>query len=325
MHPKDNLLNAIRRNHPLWVPNGLENTIRISPPIIERPTQAGYDAWGAPWSLEQAADGGTYPTCNGHPIKDITGWANTLCIPSMSDLDWSPVKRQADCIDRDENLVMGFVEMGLFERSYILLGMTAALMAYLDYPDIMQAMLRKIADYKIELISRFHEVARLDIVWYGDDWGTQSNLFLPIQVWRGIIKPETKRIYDCMKQRGIIINQHSCGKIEAIIGDMVTMGADMWNPCQPCNHLAELKTKYGDRLTFCGGIDSQFVLDRQGVTPDEVRAEVRMRINEMAYGGGYIAMPSHSVPYDQAIVSAMNDEINTYGKQYYRDHLLPAI
>ena len=69
--------------------------------------------------------------------------------------------------------------------------------------------------------------------------------------------------------------------------------------------------------TGCGGIDSQFVLGRSGVTPQEVRAEVRKRIDEMAKGGGYIASPSHSVPYDPAIVAAMQNEIAAYGRKIY--------
>jgi hypothetical protein len=50
---------------------------------------------------------------------------------------------------------------------------------------------------------------------------------------------------------------------------------------------------------------------------EEVRAEVRERIDEMALGGGYIAAPSHGVPYDPAPIEAMNDEIETYGRQAY--------
>lgn len=99
-----------------------------------------------------------------------------------------------------------------------------------------------------------------------------------------------------------------------MFGDIVEMGANVWNPCQPCNDLAGLKKRFAGRIAFCGGIDSQFVLDRPGVTVAEVRAEVRRRIDEMAAGGGYIAGPSHGVPYTPEIIAAMNDEIESYGK-----------
>jgi hypothetical protein len=316
--PKENLLRAIRRDHPEWVPDGLEATVTIASPVVERPAAAGLDDFGVHWSYEVGAEGGTYPTPGGHTINDICRWRDQVQIPDVSALDWSDVHAQAQAVDREACLVMGFVEMGLFERSYLLLGMEAALVAYVAETDEMAHMLGAIADFKVEVIAALHEHAQLDILWYGDDWGTQSNLFLPPAIWRQTIKPHTQRIVDRIRALGIVVNQHSCGKIESIVGDMVEMGADMWNPCQPCNDLAQLKREHGDRLAFCGGIDSQFVLGRPGVTAQEVRAEVRRRIKDMSAGGGYIAAPSHSVPYDPALVDAMHDEIATFGREVYR-------
>ena len=318
MTPKENLLRAIRRDRPEWVPNGMEAVVTLGPPVVERPGQAGLDAFGVEWSFEPGAEGGTFPTHGRQPISDLRRWREQITLPDVDAMDWAPVEARAREIDREQCLVQGFVEMGLFERSYLLLGMEQALMAYLEETEEMEALLAALADYKIALIARFHEAARLDLVWLGDDWGTQRALFLPPDVWRGTLKPQTKRIYDWMKARGLLINQHSCGKIEAIFGDLVEMGADLWNPCQPCNDLARLKREFGDRISFFGGIDSQFVLGRPGVTTEEVRAEVRRRIHEMAAGGGYIATPSHGVPYAPDIVAAMNDEIATFGHAFYQ-------
>ncbi len=315
---KDNILRAIKRDNPQWVPNGMEGVISLGSPVVERPKKAGYDAFCVVWVFDDRIMGGTYPAKDGNTITDIGKWMEQIQIPDVSEIDWEKIKEDARNIDREEYLVMGFIEMGLFERSYLLLGMEEALISCITEPNIMKDILGAIADYKIELISMFHNIAHLDIIWYGDDWGSQSNLFLPEQVWRDLIKPETKRVYDCMKKREIIINQHSCGRIESIFGDMVEMGADIWNPCQPCNDLFKLKDKYGDYICFCGGIDSQFVLDKPGVTAREVRNEVRKRIDDMATGGGYIAAPSHSVPYDEGVVNAMNDEISMYGKEFYK-------
>lgn len=39
---------------------------------------------------------------------------------------------------------------------------------------------------------------------------------------------------------------------------------------------------YGDRLTFCGGFDTQGVLDVPGVTAEKVKAEYRKVINDLA-------------------------------------------
>jgi len=314
MTPKENLLRAITRSNPEWVPNGMENTIFIAPPIVERPAVAGYDAFGVHWSYEPEAEGGTFPTYGLSPITDLKRWRDQINIPDVDEYDWEPVVKLAESIDHEQYLLVGFVEMGLFERSYLLMGMEDVLVAYMTEQVTMLDLLNALADYKISVINKFRDLVPLDMIWYGDDWGTQRGLFMPPDIWRKVIKPPTKRIYDAIHARGMFVNQHSCGKIESIFADMVEMGADLWNPCQPCNDLAALKKEFGDRITFVGGIDSQFILDKPNATADEVREEVRKRIDEMAHGGGYIVCPSHDVPYDPEILNAMNDEIARYGK-----------
>jgi len=295
----------------------MEAVITIGPPVVERSYSAGKDAFGVLWALEDGVQCGTYPALGGHPIADLRAWRGRIEIPDIDALDWEQIRLRADAVNRTESLVCGFVEMGLFERTYLLLGMEEALMAYVSEPDLMMELVSAIADYKISLIERFDEAADLDMVWYGDDWGTQNDLFLPPDTWRRILRPHTQRIYDCLKARHIIINQHSCGKIESVFSDMVEMGADVWNPCQPCNNLAALKKEFAGRICCFGGIDSQFGLDRPDVTPREVRMEVRKRMDQLAAAGGYIAGPSHGVPYKKALLDAMNDEIAVYGRAIY--------
>ncbi len=316
MTAKENFLRTIFRDSPEWIPFGMESEIYIGPPIIERPIKAGFDDWGVEYVFDEKAAGGTYPKINGHPIKDFTKWRKHIQIPDIDKIDWDlfASQKKINKIDREAHVISGFIEFGIFERTYLLLGLENALINYLTEPEEMLEISKVIADYKINLIKKFYSIVKPDIIWYGDDWGTQRKLFLPPDIWRKIIKPQTKRIYDAIKELGLIVNQHSCGKIEEVFEDIVEMGADIWNPCQPCNDLANLKKEYGDKITFCGGIDSQFVLHRPDVTTDEVRTEVRKRIDEMGKGGGYIAMPSHSVPFRKDVVDAMNDEISRYGR-----------
>lgn len=323
MHPKENLLRAIRHDAPERVPNGMDPAIMVAPPVVTRPLNAGLDSWGVRWDMDVA---GTFPCNSQHVLTDIRKWRQQVRFPDLKACDWTrlthgwggqgaPVDVKA--LDRDNSLICGVIELSMFERSYLLMGMEEALMAYVVDTDSMDELLGAIADFNIELIERLDDEIDVDMIWYGDDWGTQTQLFMPPDVWRRTIGKHTRRVYDCMKKRGIIINQHSCGRIDQVFGDIVEMGANVWNPCQPCNDLAGMKQRFAGRIAFCGGIDSQFVLDRPGVTVADVRAEVRRRIDEMAAGGGYIAGPSHGVPYIPEIIAAMNDEIANYGRKYY--------
>ena len=319
MTKKENLLRAIFNKNPEWVPNGCEALKVLKPPVCERPKTAGKDAFGVEWDLNEDAKGGTYPAERNFVITDISKWREQVTFPDVNACDWSEIRAEAKKINRDEYLVGAFIEMGIFERIYLLMGMEEALMAYYTDADELEQLASAIADYKIEFLKKYHAEIGIDMLWYGDDWGTQQNLFISPAIWRKVIKPHTKRIYDCAKALGIIINQHSCGKIEAIFEDLVEMGADCWNNCQPCNDLAALKKKYGDRICFIGGIDSQFILDNPTATPDDVVAEVKKRIDDLALpNGGYIAAPSHSVPYDPAKAEAMRRTIREYGAEIYK-------
>ena len=62
MKARENTLRAILRDAPEWVPNGLENVVMVSSPVVERPRGEGCDDFGVHWSLEEEAEGGTYPT-----------------------------------------------------------------------------------------------------------------------------------------------------------------------------------------------------------------------------------------------------------------------
>ena len=92
---------------------------------------------------------------------------------------------------------------------------------------------------------------------------------------------------------------HSCGGIRPYIGDLIDIGLQILDPVQPLAtgmDSAELKAEFGDRITFHGGVDEQHVLPFG--TPDDVVAEVRLRLAAFGPGGGYILAPSHYVQAD---------------------------
>ena len=77
---------------------------------------------------------------------------------------------------------------------------------------------------------------------------------------------------------------------------------------------ARLKREFGKHLAFCGAIDTQHVLPLG--TPEEVRAEVRRRMKDLAPGGGYIVASVHCIQPDvpPENVLAMCDEVAVSGR-----------
>ncbi|MDR0585173.1 MAG: hypothetical protein LBG57_12640 [Treponema sp.] len=318
---KENYLRAIKRQSPEWVPSVNEARIRLESVVRDFPVEfpngeTGKDDWGVTWF--KGADG-PHPAERDFVITDIEKWRDQIRFPDLDKYDWNVSAMEAKSVDRNEFLIQGVSDYGCFDRPCKLLGVEECLMAFITNPDDMYELCGAIADFKIEFHHRLYDTIHMDVLYYCEDWATQTSLFISPDLWRKIIKPHTKRIYDDLKKMNVLINQHICGNVSSIIGDICEMGADIWNPCQPAsNDLKALKKQYGNRICFEGAIDSQFVLGNPEKDLDDVKAEVKKRINEMALpDGGYLAGPSHWIRYDQAKLDAMEEAIREYGREIY--------
>jgi uroporphyrinogen decarboxylase len=85
--------------------------------------------------------------------------------------------------------------------------------------------------------------------------------------------------------------------VAPLIPDFIEMGVDILNPVQVSAagmDTKRLKRTFGDDIVFWGaGCDSQRVLPFG--TPQEVRDEVRRRIDDLAPGGGFVFAPVHNI------------------------------
>ena len=311
MNPKENLLRAIRRDSPDHVPYGSEGVFReISFGAVEWPVEPGIDVWGTRWEKGDAQNG-IYPYPVTHPLETLEA-IDDFPFPDFEGAPFTVESQQSLAApDRSEHILVGLCGETIFERAWMLRGMENLMVDLLTAPESVRQLLGKISDIRKTQV-RAYIAAGVDMVLFCDDWGGQHNLLFSPDIWREFIKPEIAALYGLCRQSGILTKQHCCGAVESIFADLVELGLDIWDPCQPTsNDLAALKCDFGDRITFWGGIDSA-VLDCG--SPDDVRAEVRQRIRDLAFGGGYIAGPSHSVPYSDENINAMQDEIKRVGR-----------
>jgi len=139
----------------------------------------------------------------------------------------------------------------------------------------------------------------VDMIWLGDDIGAQNGMLISPAQWRRFLKPLLADIISEVKSArpGIRIAYHSDGDIRPIIPELVDIGVDILNPVQPaCMDPADIKKKYGDKLSFWGTIDEQHTLPFG--TAEDVAREVRTRRETVGYDGGLIIGPTHHVQLD---------------------------
>ncbi|MBL7221924.1 MAG: methyltransferase [Phycisphaerae bacterium] len=187
-------------------------------------------------------------------------------------------------------------------------------------PDYIRSVFDRQADIAIENLKRLHEAVgdRISVIQTnGTDFGTQNGPFMSPGQYRELFKPYQKRLHDWIHENTSWKTfMHCCGGIEPLLDDIIEAGFDILNPVQ-CSAAGmdprALKKKYGRRIVFWGGgVDTQKTLPFG--TPQEVREEVKQRIDIFAEGGGFVFSTIHNVvpntPLDNVL--AMFETIGEY-------------
>ncbi len=200
-----------------------------------------------------------------------------------------------------------------FEKANAARGIENFLADMAGEPEYAQELLDLIIRKNLVMLENIVNVPGIDGILLGSDWGSQRDLLMSPGMWRRMIRPGEEKEYRIIKEAGLDLWIHSCGDIRKIMPDLYEMGVDALNPVQPeCMDIRELKERYGDRITFWGGISTQRTLPYG--TPDDVRREVRAVTGCMGKDGGYVIAPSQEiqpdVPYEniRALIEAAQEE-----------------
>ncbi len=196
-----------------------------------------------------------------------------------------------------DKFVVADIGFSLFERAWTLMGgFENLLIAMIDNKKFVHSLFDKILDFNLRVIDNACSFD-IDAMMFGDDWGQQTSLIMGPMLWGEFIKPRIRQMYGSVKSKGKYVFIHSCGKVDELFPELIDCGLDMFNPFQPeVIDVFESKRKYGDRLSFYGGISTQKLLPFG--TVQQVKDEVKKLLDVIGENGGYIASPAHATPGD---------------------------
>jgi len=197
--------------------------------------------------------------------------------------------------DRYRVFQIGF---SLYERAWTLRGMQNLLMDFYDHPGFVRQLLNSIADYNIAQLSNAMQYD-IDAVYFGDDWGQQRGLQMGPRIWREFIFPVLVRMYRVVHEFGKKVFIHSCGDVDELLDDLISIGVNCFNPFQPeVMDIYAIHSQYLGLLTFHGGLSTQKTLPYGNI--QSVRAET-ISLLKMGRSGSYIFAPAHDVEGDVPI------------------------
>jgi uroporphyrinogen decarboxylase len=280
------------------------------------------DPWGITWARMPYADGkGSYTEMVEHPLAGDDSLLDSYRAPDPDEP--RQYEELAMLIRRfgKTHSIVGGVSSSVFEGPWYLRGMDQFLQDMLVNKDYAHRLIDIVADFHLKAGLRLVRMG-CDILLAGDDVGTQDRMLISPELFREFIKPRYAKLFGEYKSASpdLKIAVHICGYIEPIIDDLIEVGVDVLNPVQPlAMDPARLKKRFGKSLSFWGAVDDQKVLPFG--SPADVEAEVRLRIAQLAPGGGYILCPSHNL---QPTTPMENVRAFYRAAERYRDYPLKA-
>ncbi len=134
----------------------------------------------------------------------------------------------------------------------------------------------------------------IDIIYIADDIaGTHATLASPAmmdELW----VPYLDELVKVIRRNTCPIMFHCCGKLDYILPHLVRNKVEAIHPVQPAaNDIRDLKREWGEFITLIGNINIEGTMAFG--TPEQVRAEARDLIDDLAGNSGYVCASSHSI------------------------------
>jgi len=175
-------------------------------------------------------------------------------------------------------------------HEYMLLGMA------LD-PDWVKDMVMTYANFTINHLEvLFAEEGKPDGMFFYEDMGFKGKPFMSPAMYEEIVQPGHKLLFDFAHSLGCKVIVHSCGYVEPLVPGLIEAGMDCLQAMEvkAGMHLPTLFQRFGDRISFFGGVDVRVLIRNDRPAIDREMDEKILPV--VKGGGGYILHSDHSEP-----------------------------
>lgn len=222
----------------------------------------------------------------------------TLKLPDLNEYDFHGVQKICDSYG-DRFLLGGFASS--FYYPTLVRSTEDILTEMILEPELIHHLIKRCFDWHIDYHERLLKAGggRIDAMQIADDFASQRGIMISVDMFREFFKKPIMEYVALAKSYGATPFLHCCGSAYHLIDEFISMGIEVLDPIQTVAKNMEpdrLKAEFGDRLSFHGGGETQWLLPNG--TPEEVAANARMLSDTLGKNGGYILTSCHFLQAD---------------------------
>lgn len=162
-----------------------------------------------------------------------------------------------------------------------------ALTCYDDFDFVAACMERVEAHSRRGLAAMLDAGLRPDLVCFDGDCAYKTGLMVSPEMYRRLVFEPTARTVQILREAGIPYLFHTDGKVDDVYPVLIELGFSGAHGVEAqANDLAEIKRRFGDRLTLFGNMDPVFLTR---ATPAEIARETERMVQVGMPGGRYVA------------------------------------
>jgi len=297
-----------------WRPGGLADGSSVLLPARFRPqsrkdgSQVVLDSAGN--VLLKMPEGGYYfdpihmPLADATSVDDIDRHGEALETydrPTHLDRSYGELAERARYLcENTDYLLVGFFGGHIFQAAQALRGWERFLIDLLTNRAFAEALMDRLAEGHMRRFEQYAQtVGRyVQVIHVEDDLGMEDRPLLRPELYRRVVKPYQQKLYSYIKsQCDAHLMLHTDGAVYPLIPDFIEMGVDILNPVQVSAKgmdTKRLKRDFGQDIVFWGGgCETQTVLPFG--TAEQVREEVKRRVDHLAPGGGFVFTQIHNI------------------------------
>lgn len=321
MHSRDNILRAVRFEHPDLIPmcfhiNGacwnhypqdaLQELMVEHPllfpgyqqvdtvePVFGGNCKAGTpytDNWGCVW---ETTEDGIMGSVRQHSLADWAAFDRfTAPDPETQhgqwSVDWAEMARHYAQARAEGRLVAGSLHHGhTFLTLCDIRGYEGLIMDLVDEEPRVFRLIEMVEAFNQGLVERY---MRLGVEWmgYAEDLGMQVGPMISPTLFRRHIKPVYQRLMAPARAAGCVVHMHSDGDIRSLVDDLIDGGVEVINLQDLVNGLDWIKDRLAGR--YCIDLD----IDRQEITrfgtPQQIDDLIRTEVEMLSTRDGGLTM-----------------------------------